>query len=85
MVSRLSTRQHHYISKPLKVEYEAWCKARSVRPNIVKLKSGVEGFWVGDPERAENVIVYCKCFELEDGREANERYRSWSVPGMVSH
>jgi hypothetical protein len=83
MVSRLSTRQHHYINKPLRAEYEAWCKARSVKPNIVKLKSGIEGLWVGDPERAENVVVYCEFSELRDDYRANEHFRSWSVPEFV--
>ena len=54
---RLSTAQLQFIGPPFSTVYEQFCKAKGITPNIVTLKSGIKGFWVGDPA-AKTVVIY---------------------------
>jgi hypothetical protein len=46
-----------YIGSSFRTCYEKFCEEKNLTPNIVTLKSGLEAFWMGDPD-ASYVIIY---------------------------
>ncbi|RDW89867.1 putative 6-hexanolactone hydrolase [Aspergillus mulundensis] len=56
-VTRLSVRQLQSQNAPTVQAYEAYAKQKNLVPEIVPLKHGAQGLWIGS-KNAKNVVVY---------------------------
>ncbi|RMD40504.1 hypothetical protein DV735_g4636, partial [Chaetothyriales sp. CBS 134920] len=70
MLARYSTLQLQYSSPTFSQLYDQWAAKNKVTPNKVRLSTGTEAFWVGDP-KADYVVIYYHGggFSLEGGAE----------------
>ncbi|KAK5048041.1 hypothetical protein LTR84_006231 [Exophiala bonariae] len=51
-------KRHRYVGEPFGKVYEKWAQQNNVPVQNVKLKSGVNAFWLGDHKTAKYIVVY---------------------------
>ncbi|RMZ77458.1 hypothetical protein DV738_g4351, partial [Chaetothyriales sp. CBS 135597] len=75
MLDRYNARQLQYTTPVFSKLYDQWCAKNKVTPNKVRLNTGTEAFWVGDPQ-AEFVVIYFHGggFSIEGG---DEQFQFW--------